>query len=348
MIKKIILAVLMTVFCLLAEEVIDTSFYTYYYYDINDLIRSESQGIQVFEYAENGLLKQTKAYEKGENDALFKWFESEYDIDGNIQKDYTYDQNGKIITGTVYKTNTTTINLLKFVKQREVEYYTDGKLTTKYVYDYEYDNNGDTAFVKEKLYYNGFLFNTEYYYNYNDDTTCFIEIKKYDKNDALTEISQKKYNFIIKDSKKYLTKVSLYDSEGKEINRSEYKYNDKGLESESINYYWNYKTNSYIKNSKAIYEYAYKEINATAINKKQSNKLKDNIQIHKTSNSLLLNFANNSEKKIEIMNLQGKILKSERFSAKIHNVNIENLSPNIYIVKILENGKVNSVKFIKE
>jgi hypothetical protein len=95
-------------------------------------------------------------------------------------------------------------------------------------------------------------------------------------------------------------------------------------------------------------EYTRKDPNSTAISGKQKLLAKNNFQISRNSNSLNLNFADNSQKRIEIVNLQGKALKQTSFSAKNTSVDISNLPKGVFVLRVFENGKVNSVKFVRE
>lgn len=88
--------------------------------------------------------------------------------------------------------------------------------------------------------------------------------------------------------------------------------------------------------------------NSTAISGKQTIKTKNNFQFNQNKNSLKLNFADNSQKRIEILNLQGKMLKQTSLSAKNASVDISTLSKGIFFLRVFENGKVNSVKFVRE
>jgi hypothetical protein len=173
-----------------------------------------------------------------------------------------------------------------------------------------------------------------------------VQVNQYDGSGKLTNSYTERDEFVIVNSKKLLSLNIRYDSDGKESSKFESEYNSKGLEVKSV--YYSYSTNGYRKSYEITYTYTYKEINTTAIYEKQKTLLNNNFQISRNSNSLKLNFADNSQKRIEIVNLQGKTLKSQKFSAKIHNVNISNLPKSVYILRVFENEKANSVKFVKE
>jgi len=88
--------------------------------------------------------------------------------------------------------------------------------------------------------------------------------------------------------------------------------------------------------------------NPTAINPKQNAQTQSNFQISRNSNSLHLNFADNSLKRIEIVNLQGRILNSQSFSAKTQSVDISNLSRGVFVLRVFEGGGVGVVRFVRE
>jgi len=61
-----------------------------------------------------------------------------------------------------------------------------------------------------------------------------------------------------------------------------------------------------------------------------------------------LNFADNSLKRIEIVNLQGRILNSQSFSAKTQSVDISNLSRGVFFLRVFDGGGVGVVRFVRE
>jgi len=86
----------------------------------------------------------------------------------------------------------------------------------------------------------------------------------------------------------------------------------------------------------------------TSISPKQRTQTSRSFQINQNSNSLNLNFSANSQKRIEILNLQGRVLNSQSFSTKNKSVSIANLPRGVFFLRVFEGGNVNSVKFVRE
>ena len=355
-IKTIILTIFVIVFCLQAKEVADTMFYTSIFYDINNgIITSTRDNIQEYEYDVNGLLKRTISYEKNLENHFFKFIVTEFDIYGNIQKYTSYNTDGSMSGENHFKNTMITINSKNLLKQQVIEYSSG----FKNIKDYEYCDNGDTTSLVESNYrVNGTLFRrTKYEYKYDfNGYDCFVSgvIKNYNENEELTTIipEERYYKFFTIDSNKFLEiyiRVD-YNSDGTERRRVKFEnnYNSKGLLTKQTVYIQVAGTVNYIKTEEHIRSYTYKKIIiTTAIYGKQEMRTKNNFQISRNSNTLNLNFADNSKKRIEIINLQGKILNSQKFSSETYNINIGNLPKNVYILRIFKNGEINSVKFVK-
>jgi len=88
--------------------------------------------------------------------------------------------------------------------------------------------------------------------------------------------------------------------------------------------------------------------NSTSITTRQRAQAQSNFQISRNSNSLHLNFADNSLKRIEIVNLQGRILNSQSFSAKTQSVDISNLPRGVFVLRVFEGSGVGVVRFVRE
>ena len=86
----------------------------------------------------------------------------------------------------------------------------------------------------------------------------------------------------------------------------------------------------------------------TSISTRQRAQAQSNFQISRNSNSLHLNFADNSLKRIEIVNLQGRILNSQSFSAKTQSVDISNLPRGVFVLRVFEGSGVGVVRFVRE
>ena len=88
-------------------------------------------------------------------------------------------------------------------------------------------------------------------------------------------------------------------------------------------------------------------VNPTSITTRQRAQTKSNFQISRSPSTLNLTFADNSEKRVEIVNLQGRILSSQSFSARTRSVDISNLTRGVFVLRVFENGKVSSVRFVR-
>ena len=344
--KFIILTIFVIVFCLQAREVVDVSNSITTSYNINSgEITSIIERKSEYRYDSEGLLKQITGYIKNSTGIFVKNSETEFDVYGNIQRMLVYDSDGNI---TQENLNINTVNSMGFLIKRQTESYINGNLHANGVFNFEYNHNGDTTKVTQSTFSaNGELLSKrEVVYEYGvDGNIRLVKTNVYDGNGNLTITINSKDIFNLE----RLIIISItYDSQGREGAKTESEYNHKGLRTKHTQYTWNNNTNSLAKQSEQVFTYTLKEITPTAINTKQPAQTKNNFQINRSANSLNLNFSDNSERKIEIVNLQGRILNSQSFSTKIHNVDISNLSKNIYVLRIFENRNVNSVKFVKE
>ena len=341
-IKTIILTILAFVFCVQAKMVVDTCYYTGISYNSNGEITSKTESIWKYGYDANGQFNEITFFIKNSENIFYNNAHHEYDTNGNFRRTINYDSNGNIMFERRFNTTTTTVNSMTLIKVQEYENYdADGKILNKYKNEYEYNSYGDTILFNMKHYDADGNLQREtkviYEYEYNSDDNTYILRK------SSTNPFYYKRAFATINSKRLITSSITYDSGDNKRQQQEYEYNDNGLQTKTINY-----DRDDIKTSEITYTYVYKELNPTTINRKQKVEPKNSFQVSKSTNSLSLNFIDNSARKIEIINLQGKILKSQNFSAKIHNINIENLPKNVYVLRIFENGKINSVKFVKE
>ena len=344
-IKTVILMIFVVVFCLQAREVVNVSNSTTTSYNINSgEITSTREQKSEYEYDSEGLLKQITSHIKNTSGIFVKNTVTEFDVYGNIQRLATYGANGNI---TLDVLNRHIVNSMGFLEKQESEIHLDGELYVKGVSHFEYNYNGDTIKATHNtLNANGDLLNIRVIsYEYSSDgNTRFAITKIHDNNENLILNQNSKDIF---NSEGLIIITITYDSQDREWNKTETEYNSKGLATKITQYARNNNTNSLVKQSEQVFAYTFKEIIPTAINAKQIAQTQNNFQINRTANSLNLNFSDNSQKRIEIVNMQGRILASQNFSAKIHNVNISSLSRNIYILRVFENERASSVRFVK-
>jgi len=81
---------------------------------------------------------------------------------------------------------------------------------------------------------------------------------------------------------------------------------------------------------------------------KRSEYEKNNFQINRSPNTLYLTFADNSEKRVEVVNLQGRVLSSQSFSAKTRSVDISNLTRGVFVLRVFEGSGVGVVRCVRE
>ena len=348
-INAVVLAIFIVVFCLQAKTVVDVSTWTTTSYDNNGNISSITFGKQRHEYDTDGLLIRTTSYAKISDDIFNKSTVVEYDVYGNYQRVVFYNKEGEITGEEKHENTMILINFTKLIEKQKTEHYMNGILESKTTTSNEYDNYGNIVFSSLSRYdVDGNLSSraeAKYEYSFNKDT-CFVKINQYNRNETLVgtvfyEILQATIN-----SKKLEIAFTYYISENQKLFRYENEYDSEGLLTKHTYYIWS--NNNFIKTHLSNYTYTFKTINTTAASPKKEMLQKNHFQISKNSNMLYLNFADNSDKRIEIINPQGSLLKSHRFSTKTHSVNIGSLPRGVYILRIFENEKVNSVRFVKE
>ena len=101
-------------------------------------------------------------------------------------------------------------------------------------------------------------------------------------------------------------------------------------------------------NEFTLHETVLTRVNPTSITTRQRAQAQSNFQISRNSNSLHLNFADNSEKRVEIVNLQGRVLNSQSFSAKTRSVDISSLTRGVFVLRVFDGAGVGVVRFVRE
>ena len=346
-INAVVLAIFLVVFYLQAKTVVATETMIATTFNSNgDILFTGKTGFVEFEYNADGSLKKRTAHGAiNLEGTLFRVVSTiEYDIYGNLKRQMNFDTDGNITQISEAKNTMITINGMNLLEKQEFENCDANRnFLGSAINRFEYNDNGDTIFSEWRSYdanRNLFMRGEGIYEFCKEGNPSIVKSSLYDgSGNIIVEGQITERTFIIINDRRFIS------SRKNPVYEDFFEYNTEGLLTKHTNYAMDFSLGRIRKNTETIFIYTFKEIETTAINRNQNAKTQNNFRTNRNSNNLTLNFANNSERRIEIVNLQGRVIKSQSFSAKIHSVNIENLPRNVYVLRVFENGKINSVRF---
>jgi hypothetical protein len=121
-----------------------------------------------------------------------------------------------------------------------------------------------------------------------------------------------------------------------------YTNNSNGTVQQYTAQYWDNSSNSWINSQRATYIYT----NSTGIN--EANFISFHFFPNPSNDILNISLGNNSETKIEITDLQGRLLLSKLISESSAIIDIKDLPSSLYFLLLQQGNKISLVKFIKD
>ena len=127
----------------------------------------------------------------------------------------------------------------------------------------------------------------------------------------------------------------------KDAGQITYTNNPDGTAQQYVSQYWDSQSNGWVNSGRGSFTYS----NSTGIN--EINEISFSLFPNPSNDVLNLWLENNSETRVKITDVQGKLLLSKLITEGSSVIDIKYLPSNLYIIHLVQDNKMSSTKFIK-